>query len=176
MKSEKVKMIAMGAFFIALDIIVARFLGFEVPTPLGPIKVDFQVVVAALAGYFLGPIWAAITLVSSDLLGVLLNSGSMGAFFGFTLSAGLRGFIFGMLLYKKNPTVKRIIFSVPCVFIPVDLFLNTLWLTILMGGTPYFPFLVARIIPKLLLMVAECLILVCLRKLFVVLRPVKPSV
>ncbi|MEG0570280.1 MAG: hypothetical protein RR497_01400, partial [Oscillospiraceae bacterium] len=51
------------------------------------------------------------------------------------------------------------------VFTLVDVFLNTLWLSFLMG-TAYFPLLLTRIIPKAILMCAEIVILLGLTKLF----------
>lgn len=165
MSSNKIKLLVTAAFFVALDIIIARFLGFEVPTPLGPVKFDFQVVVAALCGYALGPLWAALTLVSSDILGVLLNSGSLGMFFGFTVSAMLRGLLFGMLLHNKKPSALRLISSVVLVFVPIDLSLNTLWLSIMMSA-PFLPLWISRIIPKLILMVFEMVPLLLLPSLF----------
>ncbi|MEG0570281.1 MAG: hypothetical protein RR497_01405, partial [Oscillospiraceae bacterium] len=85
--NSKTKLLATSALFVALDIIVARFFSFEVVIAASPVKFDFQIVVAALCGFTLGPIWAAVTLTASDLLGVFLNSGSLGIFLGFTVSA-----------------------------------------------------------------------------------------
>ncbi len=169
MSSNKIKIMVTAAFFVALDIIVARYLGFEFPSPMGPIKFDFQMVVAALCGYALGPIWGSLTLVTSDLLGVMLNSGTLGMFFGFTLSAMMRGLLFGFLLHNKQIKPLRIILSITLVFIPVDLFLNTVWLSILIG-TPYFPLLISRIIPKMILMIIEIAVVLCLPKLFSIVK------
>lgn len=165
MSSKKIKMLVTAALFVALDIIVARFLGFELVTPLGPVKFDFQVVVAALCGYALGPLWAALTLVSSDLLGALLNGGSLGLFLGFTLSALLRGLLFGFLLHNKKPRSLRLILSVAIVFITVDWSLNTVWLSIMLG-TPFFPLWLSRLIPKIVLMILEMALILFLPTLF----------
>lgn len=169
MTSNKIRIMVTAAFFVALDIIVARYLGFEFPTPLGPIKFDFQIVVAALCGYALGPLWGCLTLVSSDLLGIMLNPGTLGMFFGFTFSALLRGLFFGFLLHNKALKPTRLIVSVALVFIPVDLCLNTLWLSTMMGA-PYFPLLLSRILPKLILMVVETVIILCIPKLFSIVK------
>lgn len=165
MNSEKIKMIVTGALFVALDIIIARFFTFELPTPLGPVKFDFQLVVAALCGFALGPLWGSLTLVGSDILGALLNGGSLGFFFGFTLTAFMRGVIFGLLLYKKEPKIPRLVTSSIIAFFICDFCMNTLWLSMILG-TPYFPFLAARIIPKAVLLAADILLISCLKKLF----------
>lgn len=155
MTSKKVQTLVAAAFFVALDIIVARYLGFEIPFPVfGVIKVDFQLIVAALCGYALGPLWGCLTLVTSDLLGALLNSGSIGFFFGFTISAAVRGLLFGLLLHQKQVSRKRIVFSASLVYLSADLLLNTLWLSILTHA-PYFPLLGARVAPKLIWMSVE---------------------
>ncbi|MFZ2539031.1 MAG: folate family ECF transporter S component [Oscillospiraceae bacterium] len=169
MSSNKIKTMVTAAFFVALDIIVTRYLGFEFPSPMGPIKFDFQMVVAALCGYALGPVWGCLTLITSDLLGVMLNSGTLGMFFGFTVSAMMRGLLFGFFLHNKQIKPTRIILSIALVFIPVDLFLNTLWLSMLIG-TPYFPLLVSRIIPKMILMMIEMAVVLCMPKLFTIVR------
>lgn len=154
-----------AAFFVALDIIVARYLGFEFPSPVGPIKFDFQLVVAALCGYALGPLWGCLTLVTSDLLGVMLNAGSLGIFFGFTVSALLRGLLFGLLLYNKPLKPLRIIAAAAIVFVSVDFFLNAFWLSIL-TGTPYFVLIPTRVVLKMPLLVVDVILLLCLPKLF----------
>ena len=169
MSSKKIKIMVTAGFFVALDIIVTRYLGFELPTPMGPIKFDFQIVVAALCGFALGPLWACLTLVTSDLLGAILNSGSVGFFMGFTVSAMFRGLLFGFLFHKKQIKPTRIIISIPLVFIPVDLMLNTFWLSILVGS-PYLPFLISRIFPKLILLVIETLVLLSIPKLFTIVK------
>ena len=53
-QQKKIRIMVTAAFFVALDILTARYLGFELPSPIGPIKFDFQLVVAALCGYVLG--------------------------------------------------------------------------------------------------------------------------
>lgn len=162
---DKTRLLVVAAFFVALDIIVARYLGFEFPSIVGPIKFDFQIVVAALCGYALGPVWGCLTLVTSDMLGALLNSGSVGFFFGFTVSAALRGLLFGLLLHNKEVKPMRIILSVIAVFIPIDLCLNTMWLSILMHA-PYLPLFLSRIAPKLVLMAVETALTLGVGKLF----------
>lgn len=164
-----VRTMATAAIFIALDIVVARLFGFEMPTPFGPMKFDFQLIVAALCGYALGPWWGCLTLVSSDLLGAMMNSGSLGIFLGFTLSAAVRGVAFGGLLHNRRVSPLRIILTAGCVYLAVDLLLNTLWLSIL-TRSPYLPLLAGRAIPKLIWMAAEIALTLALTKLFEVIR------
>lgn len=155
MTSKKLNLLVTAAFFVALDVIVTRFLSFEIPMPpFGPVRFDFQIVVAALCGYALGPMWAMLSLVASDLLGVMLNSGSLGIFLGFTLSAAVRGLMFGLLLHKKQINIGRLIVAVSAVYITTDVFLSTLWLSIMLSS-PYLPMLIARLVPKAILLATE---------------------
>lgn len=165
MTSKKLRILVTAALFIALDVIVARFFSIEVPTPVGPLKADLQVVVAALCGYTLGPVWGGISLVASDLLGVMLKSGSLGAFFGFTASALLRGVLFGLLLYKKPVSQARNVVAVAVTFLLVDFFLNTVWLSMMMNA-PFLPMLTTRVLTKLPVMAIDIAVILCLKKLF----------
>lgn len=168
-QQKKIRIMVTAAFFVALDILTARYLGFELPSPIGPIKFDFQLVVAALCGYVLGPWQAGLTLVCSDLLGAALNSGSLGIFLGFTLSAAVRGVLFGFLLHEKKLSLPRMAGSIALVFLITDWGLNTLWLSIMLG-TPYFPYLLARFFPKMVLLIADLGVSLCLGKLFTLLQ------
>lgn len=154
MVHNKTKTIVMAAFFIALDIIITRFVSFEVAFPMGPVRFDFQIIVAALCGYALGPWWGAICLASADLLGVMLNSGSLGIFLGFTLSAAMRGLLFGLLLHKREISVPWLLISIAGVFAVTDIFMSTLWLSIMMSAD-YLPLLVTRLLPKGILLAVE---------------------
>lgn len=169
MKSRNIKIMAMGALFIAIDIIVARFFSFELPTPIGPLKFDFQSAVAAVCGFALGPLWGSVTLIGSDILGAMLNGGSLGFFPGFTLTAATRGMIFGFMLYKKDVKPFRTILALALVIVVCDWGLNTLWLSIMLSA-PFFPMLVSRIIPKAILFLGDAILILCLKKLFVIIK------
>lgn len=167
--SKKIRILVTAALFIALDIIMARLFSVEIPTPMGPLKADLQVVVAALCGYALGPVWGGITLVASDLLGVLLKSGSLGAFFGFTVSALLRGVLFGLMLHKRPVSQVRNAVAVGITFLVTDFFLNTVWLSMMMSA-PFIPMLTTRVFTKLPVMFIDIAVILCLKKLFPVIR------
>lgn len=166
---EKTKTIVMAAFFVALDIIVLRFLSFEIPLFGAPVRFDFQIVVAALCGYALGPMWGGISLLGSDLLSISLSRSGLPLFPGFTVSAFLRGFLFGLLLHKRDVKTTRLIISVLIVFILVDFLLSTYWIYIL-TGTPYMVLLVSRILPKTILLSAEIIASVGAIKIFDIIR------
>ena len=173
--NQRTKTVVTAAFFVALDIIVLRFLSFEIPTVGGPIRFDFQIVVAALCGYALGPTWGGLSLLGSDLLSASLSRSSIPLFPGFTLSAFLKGFLFGLLLHKRDVKTSRLILSVVIVFILVDFLLSTYWISIL-SGTPYMVLFVSRILPKSILLTAEIIASVGAIKIFEIIRKRKVTI
>ncbi len=148
----KIKLLCMCAVIIALDVLFTRF--FVIMA--GPsLRFDIQTPVDAIGGYMLGPIWACISLVASDVL-----TGNMyGTFFiGFTLSAAIRGLSFGFLLHKKNVSPLKFAIIVGAAFILIDILLTNLWLSI-MYGSPYIPLLISRLLSgKLILLAADVII------------------
>lgn len=149
---NKTMIIVLCALFAALDIIVARFFTFTIYTPV-MMKYDAQILIAGLAGYFLGPLWGSLTLVASDLLGALMNSGTIGIFPGFTLTAFLRGFLFGLVFYrglfKSWKGVVQTFVSFTILYFVLDIVLNAFWISVTTGA-PYLPMLATRIPFKIL--------------------------
>ncbi len=131
---------------ISLDIIFSKILTITIP---GLIKIDFQILIAMIAGYILGPLYAVISLIISDILGGIINSGSLGFFFGFAISSAFRGLIGGLFLYKKNLNIINTFFAIFFAYIVSDMILNTFWLSIL-SSVPFTPLLISRIIPRLI--------------------------
>ncbi len=75
-----------------------------------------------------------------------------GAFFpGFTLSAFVSGFLYGIILYQKKITIKRCFFAVLTVVISTSLVLNTIWLVIITNKAA-FVILSARIVKDLIML------------------------
>ena len=74
-----------------------------------------------------------------------------GAFFpGFTISGALSGVIYGVILYKKPLSIKRIALANGLVMIFVNICLNTYWLTLLYGQA-FMAILPARVIKQIVL-------------------------
>ena len=74
-----------------------------------------------------------------------------GPFFpGFTISGALSGIIYGMVLYKKPITIKRIALANGLVMIFVNTILNTLWLKLLYGNA-FFAILPARFLKQIVM-------------------------
>lgn len=115
-----------AAIFIALNIIFTHI--FAIQTPF--IRISFGFLPVAIFAILFGPVRGAITAAIADILGCLIFS--PGLFFpGFTVSAFLSGMIYGAFLYNKQFSIQRIVLASLAVFIFVDLFMNTFWLTLL---------------------------------------------
>ena len=84
------------AVFLALLIVMRMHLTFYV----GTIRVTFEFLMYALAGLFFGPVTGIFFGAAADLLGFLANGGGFSLQIGYTFVAMLRGFLFGLLLYR----------------------------------------------------------------------------
>jgi len=123
------------ALLIAMEIVLSRFLSIQTPT----LKISFAFLPIAFAGMLFGPIWAGIAGALADFLGALLFP--IGAFFpGFTLTAFLIGFTYGIFLYKKELAgslgLIRIFCAAVFVTVLIQLGIETLWVAIITVGNP----------------------------------------
>lgn len=117
------------AFFIALEIILTRFLSISTPF----LRIGFGFLPVAMLGILYGPHWAGAAYAVGDLLGIMMFPS--GAFFpGFTVSAYLTGLTFGFFLYNKPVTWKRVLMASSIVCLLINMCLDTLWLYILMDN------------------------------------------
>ncbi len=124
--SHVTRLILMG-LFIALEIILTRFLSINTPI----LRIGFGFLPIAMLAILYGPIWAAAAYAIGDLIGIALFPS--GPFFpGFTLSAALTGLVYGWLLYQKPITWKRALPAAAVVCLGINLILDTFWLYLLM--------------------------------------------
>lgn len=114
------------------------------------IQIRFSPLALALTGALYGPIAAGLSGAVGDLIKCIVRP--TGAFFpGFTLGEFVRGFIYGIILYKRKPTALRVAAATICSCVVVDFVLTTLWLT-MMGNGAFFALLVTRIL-KIVIMI-----------------------
>lgn len=137
---KNVKKLVFLALLVALEIVLTRFL--SITTPI--VRIGFGFLPVALAGIFFGPVYGVLAGTISDLMGFFLFP--VGTYFpGFTFSAALRGFIFGMVHYPGRVDFKRTLISVIATNVIIDLFINSIWLHILYGNAYS-----AMVIPRLI--------------------------
>lgn len=128
-EAKSPKALVVTGLLIGLQLVLRSFAIQLAPS----IRISLGFVMVGAAGMLYGPVVAALQAMAVDLLGVLLFP-TGGAFFpGFTLSALVGGAINGLLLYRQKPTLWRAIAVRGANNLVVNVFLNTLWLSIMQG-------------------------------------------
>lgn len=96
------------------------------------IKIQFSFLSMGVAASMFGPVVSGILGGLSDIIAFMIKP--TGTFFpGFTLNAVISGTIYGIFLYNKKISVKRIFAAQLLITLIVELGLSTLWLDILYG-------------------------------------------
>ena len=116
------------AFMTALSVVLSKLISINISF----LRIGFGFLPIAVLAIMYGPVVAAVGYGLADIIGAFLFP--TGTFFpGFTLSAVLTGLIFGFVLYNKEVTIKRALLASALVCLPVNLLLNTYWLTFILG-------------------------------------------
>lgn len=148
-----IKKIAFIGLFIAIEIILTRFLSIQTPI----VRIGFTFLPIALSAIMFGPIFAGITAALADIVGMMLFPS--GAFFpGFTISALLTGFLYGWFLYRKTINIWRISLAVMIISVFVHLGLDTIWLWML-TSKGVIGLLPARIIKSLIMLPIQIMVI-----------------
>ena len=159
---SKTKKIILSAMLLALTIVLSRFL--SINTPL--LVIGFSFIPMILSAIWLGPKYAAIICGLADLIGALLFP--FGTYFiGFTISAILKGLLYGLILYKKNgeltnkELISRLIIACFLVIAFVNVVIDALWLVI-MYDRAFLAVLSVRIVPQLIMLPIQIVTLIIL--------------
>ena len=153
-KISTIKQVLIAGLLLATSIVFSRFLAIKTPV----LKISFAFIPNMLCGIILGPWWGMCVAGLTDLIGALLFP--FGAYFvGYTITATLSGFIYGLFLQKKhNKTNKKFIFnliiSILLVLIICNSILNTLWLHIT-AKKAFFVLLPTRLLKQLIMLPIE---------------------
>lgn len=149
---SKNKKIILSSFFLALHLVLSRFLSIETQI----LVISFGFVPTMLSAIILGPKYSMLIAALADFLGAILFP--FGSYFiGFTISSAIAGFIYGIFLYdekqkRSNKSLLiRIIISTLLNLIVVNVLLNSLWLHI-MYGKAYIALISARIIKQIIML------------------------
>lgn len=129
------------AVLIAIEVICTRFLSIQ----QWDMRFSFGFIPVVIAGIMYGPMAGGVVGIISDLIGATLFPS--GPFFpGFTLTAFLTGYLFGLFLYKKQ-TMGRIIVATLFNQVVCSLLLTTYWLYILYySKTSFLALLLTRLV------------------------------
>lgn len=125
---KKVLTLAVTAMLTAMNTVLGLF-----TIMIGEfIKIGFSFLAIGTAGMVYGPVVGGLLGGMGDILNYLIKP--TGPFFpGFTLNAILTGIIYGLYLYKKPLSLRRVFWAKLTVVILVDLILTTQWLSVLYG-------------------------------------------
>ena len=127
LKVELRDLVLLG-IIVAMKIILSRF---TVGTTIVHVSLGF--IGSVMLGYLFGPVWGSIGGGISDLVSSALFGNQGGFFLGFTLSAMIGPFIYGLVFYQKPVKVWRIILATLLVTVVVNIGLNTFWVHLLYG-------------------------------------------
>lgn len=122
------KRLVLTAVLISLSIVLTRLLSIQFLT----IRVGFGFLPLAFISIMFGPFWGAVAAAVADITGFFMFPPPAPFFPGFTLSAALTGFIYGVFMYNKKNigdiSLKRVILACGSVGLFVNFILNTFWL------------------------------------------------
>lgn len=160
MYKEKVRLLVMMALFIALNVVLVRFLSFQTVT----LRIGFGFLSDSVCAMMFGPIVGGATAALSDIAGMLINSHGMPYFPGFTVNAALYGITYGLFLYRREKSYINIILCVVLQMVFIDLLMGTVWAflfsNVMMGKAVGF---VAVLVPR----VASALVMVPIKVLVI---------
>ncbi|KRM00225.1 folate family ECF transporter S component [Liquorilactobacillus satsumensis] len=141
-------------FLIALDIVVAKFLSFGIWS----VRVSLTFVVVFFMALWFGPLLAGIAAGCADIVGTLIFGGIGGYFFGFTISAFVGAFVYGIFFYQHKPQLWRIIVAVLINVLLIDACLNTFWLMELYHAS-FWALFPTRIVKELIMIPLQVVLL-----------------
>ena len=152
------KVLTASAMLLAIAVILGFF---KIPiSDVAEIRLQFLPV--ACAGMLFGPAVGGVIGGLTDVLAFLIKP--TGPYFpGFTITGIIQGLLYGIILYKKEPSLKRIIAAQLLDSFVIGLALNTICLSILYGQAVYAVFS-ARIIKTLIMLPVNILLLTAVLK------------
>ena len=139
---SKLKKVILSGVLLALLIVLNRFV--SIKTPL--LVISFSFVPIMMAGVWLGPKYATLIAALGDFIGAILFP--FGTYFpGFTISAGLKGFISNLIVLGI-----------------IEIFVVSLWLNI-MYGKAYLAVVSTRILTQVIMFPIQVITIFILEKL-----------
>lgn len=167
---SKSKKIILSAFLLALLIVLSRFASIQ--TQLLVISTSFIPIM--MSAIWLGPKYSMLIAALGDLIGAILFP--FGTYFpGFTISAAISGWIYGMILYQQPveddthivPTkwkfILRLTISSLLVLGVVNIFITSAWLHILYQKA-YFAILTTRVLAQVIMLPIQIIVIYYLEK------------
>ncbi len=143
---------------VALYVIINRFCSINVWN----LSIGLTFIPLAVAAILMGPLKAGLVGGLGDFIGAIIFP--FGPYFpGFTLTAFLKGIVFGVALYKKASFV-RILSSSAIVEFVLSLFLQSFWIFYLYGAKTYPAIVASRLIQVVPLFILELVVITIISK------------
>lgn len=161
----KTKKLILSAMFLSILLVLSRFLSIKTSF----LVISFSFIPIMLCSIYLGPKYSLVVAALGDLIGALIFP--FGAYFpGFTITAGLMGFIYGIFLYKnpnkkiKNKTfIFKLVLSSLIVLIGVKVIMESAFLNI-MYGKAYIAVVLTRITTQVIALPIQVVTIYLLEK------------
>jgi ECF transporter S component (folate family) len=161
---RKVRVLTAAAMLIALTVVLSFFTLYITQSA----RFSFSFVPMAAGGMLFGPVVSGIIGALADIIGYIIKPA--GPYMPlFTLNAVLTGLIYGIFLFKKEPSLKNIIIAQLLITIVVDVVLNSCWL-VLLYGQGFAAILPLRILKCTLFFPVQVLILYIMAKYIPVIK------
>lgn len=125
---KNIRALTLTAMLMALSVILGYF-----TIEAGPfLKIGFSSLVNAFVCFLFGPVLGAFYEGALDIVKFVMKP--TGPYFpGFTLDAVLAGLIYGTVLYGRPLSFRRALLAEFLVSLICNVFLNTLWISVLYG-------------------------------------------
>ncbi len=121
------------------------------------LRIMFTFLIFSVGASVYGPVMAVLVGFVADNLGFfIMPSGPW--FFGYTLSAMVSGFWYGLLLYRRKPTMLRLFFSRGVVNMLVNVVMGSVWSAVLYGKG-YLYYLAKSLVKNSILLPLEVMLL-----------------
>ena len=126
---KRVQGLVMAGMLLAVQVV----LGLVASIPVGPsIRISFGYLALSSAGALLGPAVAPTNCALSDVIVFLIRP--TGPYFpGFTVTGLVSGLIYGLMLYRRDVTLPRLLVTKLLIDLICNLLLNTIWIHMLYG-------------------------------------------
>lgn len=159
---RNLRVLVIAALMTALVIVLGYF---YIPVTEN-LRIMLTFIPMAFGGMLCGPVMGVLIGLAGDLIGFFIHP-SGPFFFGYTISAMLSGFVYGLFLYHKEIAFWRIILTKAIINLFINVGLGCLW-SMLLYGKAYWVAFSASIVKNLLLLPAESWVL------FLIARALKP--
>jgi ECF transporter S component (folate family) len=124
------KKLVMVSLFIALQIILSRFLSIQTPW----VRIGFNFLPLSLCGIVFGPLTGGIAAALADFIGIVLFPAAGASFFpGYTLTTFMAGATYGLAAKYMGVTPISMLMAVSTVRVGINLLIDTYWLKIILG-------------------------------------------